>query len=98
MKTLYAFKSTSTASIEARTPQLELIPQETPPPQKAPPAQEADESAGSRKRKPKKPKLKMQIAELAAQGVPAQKIASRLKLSIAEVDLALNLLHRNSHE
>jgi hypothetical protein len=48
------------------------------------------ETAG--KRKPKKAKLKTQIAELSAQGLPPAKIASRLKLSLAEVDLALNLL------
>jgi len=52
----------------------------------------------ARKRGAKKPKVKMQIAELAAQGASPEKIASRLKLSIAEVELALNLLHRNSHE
>jgi hypothetical protein len=46
------------------------------------------------KRKPKKAKLKTQIAELSAQGIPPAKIASRLKLSLAEVDLALNLLQR----
>jgi hypothetical protein len=97
------------AALDSRTPQLELIPQEettTPPqeqkaetpPQETPPVQEADESAASRKRKQKKPKLKMQIAEMAALGIPPQKIASRLKLSIAEVELALNLLHRNSHD
>ena len=36
----------------------------------------------------------MQIAEMAAQGMSPQKIASRLHLTIAEVDLAMNLLHR----
>jgi len=52
----------------------------------------------SRKRGAKKPKIKVQIAEMAAQGASPQKIASRLKLSIAEVELALNLLRRNSHD
>jgi len=56
--------------------------------------QETDESVASRKRKPKKAKLKVQIAELSAQGLSPVEIASRLKLSLAEVDLALNLLHR----
>jgi hypothetical protein len=112
------------AALDSRTPQLDLIPPETPPP---PPPEErtrtgervdeqmrhgagqekaaaADKSEGppqdspSRRRGAKKPKVKMQIAELAAQGIPPQKIASRLKLSIAEVELALNLLHRNSHD
>ncbi|MDR1858823.1 MAG: hypothetical protein LBQ69_05085 [Treponema sp.] len=43
---------------------------------------------------PAKPKIKVQIAELSAQGLSPPEIASRLELSIAEVDLALNLLHR----
>jgi hypothetical protein len=98
------------AALDSRQTQLELIPQETPaqeqkaetpppapPPQEAPPPPPPEEPP-SKKRGVKKPKVKIQIAELAAQGVPAQKIASRLKLSIAEVELALNLLHRNSHE
>jgi hypothetical protein len=53
--------------------------------------EDASDTAAA-KRKPKKAKLKTQIAELSAQGVPPAKIASRLKLSLAEVDLALNLL------
>jgi len=56
--------------------------------------EEPPTGGGGSKRGVKKPKLKVQIAELAAQGVPSHKIASRLKLSIAEVELALNLLHR----
>jgi hypothetical protein len=63
-------------------------PRET---QSAPPEREAGDEAAE-KRKPKKAKLKTQIAELAAQGLSPAKIASRLKLSLAEVDLALNLL------
>ena len=84
-------------------------PQAAPPPAPAPPDSEAtpqatpqaapqEPPASARKRGAKKIKLKTQIAELAAQGLSPQKIASRLKLSIAEVDLALNLLRRNSHE
>jgi hypothetical protein len=44
--------------------------------------------------KPAKPKLKVQIAEMSAQGLSPSEIASRLGISLAEVDLALNLLHR----
>ena len=51
---------------------------------RAPPVQES----------PAKPKIKVQIAELSAHGLSQQEIASRLGLSLAEVDLALNLLHR----
>ncbi|MDR0494357.1 MAG: hypothetical protein LBG95_01840 [Treponema sp.] len=47
------------------------------------------------KRKPKKNKLKAQVAELSAQGLSPQQIASRLNLSLAEVDLAMNLLQRS---
>ena len=70
------------------TTKSEGPPPEPPEPQEPP----------ARKRGAKKPKIKMQIAELAAQGIPPEKIASRLKLSIAEVELALNLLRRNSHD
>jgi len=94
------------AALDSRQPQLELIPQEppaqeqkaeTPPPapQETPPQ---EPPASSKKRGAKKPKVKIQIAAMAAQGLPPEKIASRLKLSITEVELALNLLHRNSHE
>jgi hypothetical protein len=53
---------------------------------------EAASAAG--KRKPKKTKLRAQIAELSAQGLSPPQIASRLHLSLAEIDLALNLLQR----
>ena len=43
-----------------------------------------------------KPKLKVQIAELSAQGLTPPQIASNLGLSLAEVDLALNLLNRQT--
>jgi len=36
--------------------------------------------------------IKMQIAQMALQGLPPSEIASRLKISLAEVDLALKLL------
>ena len=45
---------------------------------------------------PKKTRIKVQIAELSAQGLSPGEIASRLGISIAEVDLALNLLHRST--
>ena len=45
---------------------------------------------------PAKPKLKVQIAELSAQGLNPPQIASNLGLSLAEVDLALNLLNRQT--
>jgi hypothetical protein len=71
-------------------------PKETAASVKAATSQKTNESNGAgeaaAKRKPKKGKLKTQIAELSAQGLPPAKIASRLKLSLAEVDLALNLL------
>jgi hypothetical protein len=59
-----------------------------------PPASPRPPEQPFRKRGAKKTKVKMQIAEMAAQGLPPQKIASRLHLTIAEVDLAMNLLHR----
>ena len=65
----------------------ETPPQEAPPPPPEPPA---------RKRGAKKPKLKVQIAEMSARGLSPSEIASRLNLSLAEVDLALNLLYRGN--
>ena len=41
-----------------------------------------------------KSRLKVRIAEMSARGTPTQEIASKLGISIAEVDLALNLLNR----
>jgi hypothetical protein len=41
-----------------------------------------------------KRKLKVRIAEMSARGLSPQEIASRLNLSLTEVDLALNLLQR----
>ena len=67
---------------------------EGPPTPAAP--EEPPASSASKKRKPKKTKLKVQIAEMSAQGLSPSEIASRLNLSHAEVDLALNLLYRSS--
>ncbi|MCL2600369.1 MAG: hypothetical protein FWD88_04225 [Treponema sp.] len=41
-----------------------------------------------------KSRLKAQIAEMSARGTPAHEIATNLGISVAEVDLALNLLNR----
>ena len=87
-----SLQNDTTVSTKASVLSETSVSPETPAP--APPQE--DESAASRKRKPKKTKLKVQIAELAAQGLPPSKIASRLNLSLAEVDLALNLLHRQT--
>ena len=54
------------------------------------------EGPPARKRGAKKTKLKVQIAELSARGLSPSEIASRLGLSLAEVDLALNLLYRGN--
>jgi len=43
---------------------------------------------------PSKAKIKVQIAEMSARGLPPAHIASNLGLSVAEVDLALNLLQQ----
>jgi hypothetical protein len=56
--------------------------------------QQESPSPQNAKRKPKKTKIKVQIAEMSAQGLSPAEIASRLDLSLAEVDLALNLLKR----
>jgi len=92
------------AALDSRPPQLETsapqeppalqelpFPKESPASQKQPP-QEPPTSAA--KRKPKKTKIKVQIAEMSAEGLSPAEIASRLNLSLTEVDLALNLMKR----
>jgi hypothetical protein len=89
------------ASLEPPTPAEMPVSQEPPLPAE-PPLLETAVSPPSRpstapaaaagKRKPKKAKIKVQIAEMSAQGLSPAEIASRLDLSFAEVELALNLL------
>ncbi|MCL2192757.1 MAG: hypothetical protein FWB78_05105 [Treponema sp.] len=43
-----------------------------------------------------KSRIKVRIAEMSARGIPTQEIASKLGISIAEVDLALSLLNRST--
>jgi len=43
-----------------------------------------------------KSRIKVKIAEMSADGVPAHEIASKMGISIAEVDLALSLLNRQT--
>jgi len=43
-----------------------------------------------------KSRVKVRVAEMSARGIPAQEIASKLGISIAEVDLALSLLSRST--
>jgi DNA-binding NarL/FixJ family response regulator len=78
-----------------------LEPQIQPPPpgpaEEAPQAQSAAAAGKKRKTRPPtaagaKPQLKTHIAELAAQGLSPGEIASRLDISLSEVDLALSLL------
>jgi len=77
------------------------FPQEPPPREPsasvAPPAvsfSSAPSNIPAAKRKPKKTKIKVQIAEMSAEGLSPAEIASRLNLSLTEVDLALNLMRR----
>jgi hypothetical protein len=98
------------AALDSRPLLEEPSPQETIPPQEALPIEssspletapplEAVPLVGARKnsiakRKPKKTKIKAQIAEMSAKGLSPPEIASRLNLSLAEVDLALSLLNQ----
>jgi len=50
------------------------------------------------KKSAEKSGIKMQIAQMALQGLPPPEIASRLKISLAEVDLALKLLNIGSRD
>jgi len=47
---------------------------------------------------PSRQQIRIQVANLAAQGLAPAEIASRLDLSLSEVDLALNLLGYHSQE
>jgi hypothetical protein len=83
---------------EAPAPQEALAPQEAPAPkekaQKRQTRPLADALAATEKNPFAKPKkIKTQIAQLAAQGLSPQEIASRLEISPGEVELALNLLN-----
>jgi hypothetical protein len=97
------------AALDSRPPQLETpasqeppLSQELPFPKEPtaslkPPAVPSSASANTAaaKRKPKKTtKIKVQIAEMSAEGLSPAEIASRLNLSLTEVDLALNLMRR----
>ena len=55
---------------------------------------ETEAPASDNSAKPKK--IKVQIAEMSARGLSPPQIASNLGLSLAEVDLALNLLNRQT--
>jgi len=48
--------------------------------------------------RPEKPGIKMQIAQMAIQGLPPSEIASKLGISSAEVDLALQLINIGNKE
>ena len=48
--------------------------------------------------RPEKPRIKMQIAEMAIQGLSPSEISSKLGISVAEVDLALQLLNINREQ
>jgi len=70
----------------------QAAPKEGPQAPKTPAARK--HSAKKHQTLPDKPKKKVQIAEMSAQGAAPSEIASSLGLSLAEVDLALNLLRR----
>jgi hypothetical protein len=81
---------------ETPVPPETPVPQETPAAETAPPSEARESAAG--KRKPKK-KIKEQIAEMSAKGLSPPEMASRLNLSLSEVELALSLLSQaNAHQ
>ena len=53
-----------------------------------------DKTQSKKPIQPEKQHIKIQIAEMSSQGHSPQEIASRLGISLAEVDLALNLLQQ----
>ena len=89
------------AALDSRPPQPEPPPgndEPSPLPQvqadehSAKPQPETRRGSKNAKSAHKKTRIRAHIAELSAQGLSPQEIASRLELSFAEVDLALNLL------
>jgi hypothetical protein len=84
-----------TAAITDKPPQLSIVRpnlEVQPPPQSANPIQIVhDNNKGASKRF-----IRAQIDELANQGVSQAEIASRLDISIAEVDLAMNLRRKST--
>jgi len=82
-------------SQELPFPKEPPVQQEPPPQRPSASASSAPSSTAAAKRKPKKTtKIKVQIAEMSAEGLSPAEIASRLNLSLTEVDLALNLIKR----
>jgi len=81
-------------SQELPFPKEPPVPQKLPPQKPAAPSSAASSGTPAAKRKPKKTKVKVQIAEMSAEGLSPAEIASRLNLSLTEVDLALNLMKR----
>lgn len=85
------------AALTPQAPATTVVPAGKPPAaveaaptaQPAPPAETVPEG-------PSKQQIRDQIAGLAGQGLSPAEIASRLNLSLSEVDLALNLLGRGS--
>jgi hypothetical protein len=85
----------------AHTPDRAAAP-ETAPPAVGVPESTAPETVSPRTRREGRPKkssvttkdIKIQIAELALQGYDPARIASKLKISVSEVELALNFLRR----
>ncbi len=64
---------------------IEFLPQ--PPPPAAPPKTQSAQTAA-------KNQIRAKIEELAGEGFSSAQIASRLKISLSEVDLAMNLINR----
>ena len=86
-------QGTAPETPDALFPSEMLVTQEAPkPPEKKAARESTNQPAGKRQKK-QKTKLKTHIAEMSAKGLDPHEIASRLGLSLAEVDLALNLLN-----
>ena len=90
----------NTSPVSAPPPPAQTVSAEN-----IPPAESETDSAGqpvppvesiSADENPSKQQIRAQIAGLAAQGLSPGEIASRLDLSLSEIDLALNLLGRGS--
>jgi len=90
------------ASQPAGEPQLTIVRQDSAPfpqtaPSETPPASLRLEPIPFQQKAPSKREIRAQIEELDNDGLTPAEIALRLDITLAEVDLALNLLHRRKN-
>jgi len=79
--------------LSTQMPKLALVRQDSIPAPVPPPARAPASAPASAQKPPSKRQIRAQIDELVKEGISPADIASRLGISIAEVDLAMNLMN-----